>query len=152
MHLPCCLIRCVLSPVSSLSFFAAFSSRLISVTRRAASPDSACECASDAVDAAEALSGCGGAGSGGAVEVVQSVFRWADPSTVTDTVLTGRTNLGDFGSGTTVPATWNAAVCQYDLIQVRLEPRAHAVTAPTVAIQGGNPRRTSSYCKVPVQL
>lgn len=87
-----------------------------------------------------------------AVEVVQSVFRWADPSTVTDTVLTGRTNLGDFGSGTTVPATWNAAVCQYDLIQVRLEPRARVATAPTVAIQGGNPRRTSRYCKVPVQL
>ncbi len=84
-------------------------------------------------------------------EVVQAAFRWQDTSTIQDTVLTGNTSQGDFGAGTTVPATWNTTVCQYDLIQVRLEPKTRAVTAPTVTIQGTNPRRTSTYCAVPVQ-
>lgn len=88
------------------------------------------------------------------VEIVQSSVRWTDPSTIVDTTLTGRTNLGDFGAGTTVPATWNTTVCQYDQIQVRLDPknRASGVTAPTVTLQGNNPRIVDRYCKKPAAL
>lgn len=93
-------------------------------------------------------------GSVNQVEVVESFFRWTDPSTIVDTTLAGKTNLGDFGSGRTVPATWNAEICGYDLVQVRLEPktRASGVVAPTLALQANNPRlsQRDTYCRKPV--